>query len=648
MNGKAEPITHELLGEAKSLLKQIKQEKTFVQLTPIFRVADYFIRGLSKSKKLRAEPDQAGIFDKRYVKKLQAKIFGKGQSESAKIKNPDLSNPHTSVNDQVQGFEVEAELKDSLPSLKEAQEEACNSDIELKALQDKRDVIRKELKVFSLLIQKRRSKVRLKVKKDGKWRVDERLFHSPIFRKSKLGVIRKVGKDVLGKTFEKLTGFHRTHDRVKRMGLKMELEETTYIVETVTDPETGRSVRASMDDIGPPNSNLTWSALSNLLKLHIEYVIPMNRTTAIIGDAYFSAANQCRWFADTARDFLPIYIELFEQLADSSVWQGDDTTTKVLDITPSIENDALQRLVENELPFGFDLKNGKGKKSKLNVSFVTGRVGNDPRGVIRFYRTHLGSFGNLVSELLSRRSGKAAFKEIILHGDLSTTNLPSSEYSKKFKNRMGGCTSHARRPFWDERLRIDACGFFLRGFQLLSYIEEDHGKYRFKDPKSLHKRTKYSRWIWSILRRGALTVINQKRQSPGVLISYQPVYWPQDSTFRVACQYIVNHYDELTLYLDHHELEWTNNLSERAQRKEKLMLHSSFFRKSREGRVVIDILKTIMATAQAAQINFENYLQFVTLNKQDVKENPHLYTPLAFAQKQMPHAKPSPQQESVA
>jgi Transposase IS66 family len=621
-----ESITSELIEDAEVLLVEARKKDSFKRLKPVFKIADYFIRGLSK--KLRAEPNHAGIYDKRYVQKLQSKVFGKGQSESGKIANAGDSDTKALT-------------------LKEAQDQVSKTDTELKDLLGKRDALRMELKEYSKLIKKRRTIIRQKVKKEGKWRVDERLFHSPIFRNCKLGEIRKVGRDMLEQIFKKLTGFHRTNDRVRRMGLKMELEEVTYTVETVTDPETGRSVRASMDDVGPPNSNLAWSALSNVLKLHIEYVIPMNRIAAMLGHDYFSTANQCRWFSDTARDFLPVYLELFDQLADSPLWQGDDTTTKVLNTESSKQDEALHKQVEKELPFGFDLKNGKGKKSKLNVSFVTGRMGNDPRGVIRFYRTHLGSFGNLVSELLSRRSAKPQFKEVIIHGDLSTTNLPSSEYYEKFKIRIAGCGSHARRPFWDERSRIDATYFFLRGFQLLSHIEEDHGKNRFENPKALRKRTKYSRWIWMILRKGALTVMNQKQESSGVLISYKPVYWPKDSKFHISCQYIVNHYDELTLYLTYPELEWTNNLSERAQRKEKLMLNSSFFRKTREGRVVLDILKTIMATAQAAEINFEDYLQFVVLNKEDVKSNPHLYTPIAFAQRRKPNMKPFPKEESL-
>lgn len=604
-------ITPELISETEALLKEVKKNKSFKRLKPVFIIAKYFISGLSK--KLRAEPEQVGIYDKRYIGKLRSKVFGKGQSESAR---------------------VESQNDPKLPLLEEVQAQAMKLDPELIDLLAKRDALRIEMKEYSKQIKRRRANIRLKVKKEAKFRVDERLFHSPIFRNRKLAEIRKIKPEMLSAIFNKLKGFHRTNDKVKRMGLKLELEEVTYSVETVTDPETGQSIRASLDDVGPPNSNLMWSALANILKLHIEYVIPMNRIATMLGNDYFSVGNQCRWLADTARSFLPVYIELFYQLANGAVWQGDDTSTKVLDTTPSKQEGALHKILEEELPFGFDLKNATGKKSKLNVTFVTGRTEADFRSIIRFYRTHLGSFGNLVNELLSRRSGKSTFKDVIIHGDLSTTNLPASEYFGKFNIRIGGCASHARRPYWDERSRIDACYFFLRGFQLLSYIEEDFGKCRFENPKALAKRTKYSRWVWSIIRNGALTVTKQKHVSPGTLIGYKPIYWPKESKFYIACQYILNHFSELTLYLTYPELEATNNLSERAQRKEKLMLNSSFFRKSREGRVVLDILKTIMATAQAAQINFEEYLQFVILNKEDVKLNPHLYTPFEFAKNQ--------------
>ena len=282
MGRKLKKLTPELIDEAEGLLKKIEKKGRFKNLKSIFMIADFFIGSLSK--KTRAEPDQAGVFDKRYVAKLKSKVFGKGQSESGRSDKPQDATP--------------------LPTLEEAQSEALKSDSELLALLAKRDALRAEIKEYSKQIQQHRGKVRQRVKKEGKWRVNEKLFHSPIFRNTKLGVIRKVSSEVLGKIFNKLKGFHRSNDLVKRMGLRLELEETTYTVETVTDLETGKSVRASMDDIGPPNSNLTWSALSNVLKLHVEYVTPMNRIEAMLGSDYFSTANQCRWFSDTAFAFL--------------------------------------------------------------------------------------------------------------------------------------------------------------------------------------------------------------------------------------------------------------------------------------------------------------------------------------------------------
>lgn len=620
MKLKGEDLSSEIIEKAEEALNRGRARKSLKWLQPVFIVADAFLRSLPK--KLRAEPDQIEICDRRYVSKLKGKVFGTGQTERG-------------------GRE---RLPSELRTLKESEANAIKTDPELLGLIAKREELRKELKEYTQKIQLKRSQVRRKVKKDVGWRPDESLFHSPVFRRSTMGEIRKLGNEMLKKIFGKLAGFHRTNDRVKRMRLKMELEEVTYTVETVTDPETGKSARASMDDVGPPDSMLTWESLATILKLHIEYVIPMNRIASMIGHDYFSSANQTRWLRDTAWIFAPIYIELFYQLANSRYWQGDDTTTKVLNIAPSEKEDALHKVIEEELPFGFNLKGKEGKKSKLNVSFVTGKTGIGPETTIRFYRTHLGSFGDLTSELLARRSPK--FPDVIIQGDMSTTNLPHIRYTDLFKIKMAGCGAHARRGFWDERKHIDACYFFLRCFAELSSIEEDYGEFRFEDAKAMRKRTKYSRWIWGLIRKGALTVINQRRESPGILISYEPVYWPKDSGFLKACQYIINHFDELTLYLTHPELDWTNNLSERAQRKEKLMLNSSFFRKSREGRVTLDILKTILATAQVAKVNLQDYLQYVILNKEDAKAHPHLYTPLAFAQKAAQRVS-SPQQEVV-
>lgn len=93
----------------------------------------------------------------------------------------------------------------------------------------------------------------------------------------------------------------------------------------------------------------------------------------------------------------------------------------------------------------------------------------------------------------------------------------------------------------------------------------------------------------------------------------------------------VNHFDALTLYLKYPELEYTNNGRERALRIEKCMLSSSKFRKTKRGRVTLDILRTINATCTAAGVDLVDYLRFVFIYSTELTDHPENFTPHAFA-----------------
>lgn len=95
--------------------------------------------------------------------------------------------------------------------------------------------------------------------------------------------------------------------------------------------------------------------------------------------------------------------------------------------------------------------------------------------------------------------------------------------------------------------------------------------------------------------------------------------------------YVINHFPELTLYLKHPELEYTNNGSERAVRIEKCMLSSSKFRKTKRGRVTLDILRTINSTCTAAGVDLTDYLIFVFTHPDELRDHPEKLTPFAFA-----------------
>jgi hypothetical protein len=111
-------------------------------------------------------------------------------------------------------------------------------------------------------------------------------------------------------------------------------------------------------------------------------------------------------------------------------------------------------------------------------------------------------------------------------------------------------------------------------------------------------------------------------------------FWPKTSEIYGACEYVVKHYKKLTAYLDDPRLPANNSLSERVLRWDKIMQDSSKFRLTEQGRLHVDILRTIVHTCSAAEVELRDYLLFVFKNRQGIEVDPAQYTPYAFAKKQ--------------
>ena len=428
-------------------------------------------------------------------------------------------------------------------------------------------------------------------------------------------------------------GLHSSYDYTKRVDLKIVVTETNHQVETVTDPKTGKAVRASMADVGPEGFQLTWRAIANLVKLHVGFAIPINRLAMLIGQSEFSSGKICRILHYVAINLLPVYVCLIESLSDSDLISGDDTKTKVV-VLDSPEEDSLAQKIDEMLGFAQPKKNGTGDKKGLNVSLLVGRTEkDDPRSTIRFFRTHLGSVGDLLNQALELRNPKSG--SLIFQGDLSTTNLPTLELMKKFEMIIAGCGAHARRPFWRYKKDDGAlCYFMLRGFCMLSQIESRIDTRGRTKTTVLQLRGRYARWVWQALKNRCIAATTGDILGRATYRkNCAPQIWPPTTELHTACRYLIKHFDELTLYLGNPYLQYTNNGIERALRIEKCMLSGSKFRKTRNGRAVLDVLRSINATCTAAKIDLTDYLCYVFKHLPDLQENPKQYTPYAVALK---------------
>ncbi len=434
-------------------------------------------------------------------------------------------------------------------------------------------------------------------------------------------------------------------------------------------------VSASTDSYGPARYSVTWSALATLAVLVGQFAIPLNRLATLFSAAgkEFTAGGLSRLLHYVAVRLVAIYIELGEQLSDADILAGDDTSCRVLEVTgyfhklksarkkgkkpklpwagyrtrvaaqqsidecerqrraraqqraegqgegkcPSDSEPSLAMLIGRHFEFESPRQDGKGAKQSMNTTVVTGRsVAKDPRSLIVFYRSHLGGFGNLLESILHNR--KASAKDLIVQADLSTTNLiKDPELLSRFNFMFIGCSAHARRPFalYEDEDPV-YCSHILHLFAGLSMHEERldaHGRNR---QNVLAVRQHESRGLWEEIVEVATKIESR---------------WSKESKLGAGARYIINHYDKLTAYLDDPRLQPTNNLQERMLRTEKLIENSSMFRRSLEGRFVLDIIRTVLQTAVAARVPVHEYLVSVLReNPEHIASHPERFTPFAW------------------
>lgn len=172
----------------------------------------------------------------------------------------------------------------------------------------------------------------------------------------------------------------------------------------------------------------------------------------------------------------------------------------------------------------------------------------------------------------------------------------------------------------------------LRGFLILSQIESRIDSLGRTKETVLKLRGRYAKWVWqALLNRCTAATTGEILGRATYRKNCGPQIWPPSTDLHTACRYLIKHFEELTRYLGNPYLQYTNNGIERALRIEKCMLSSSKFRKTRNGRAVLDVLRTINATCTAAKIGVTDYLRYVFKHLSDIKENPKDYTPYAVA-----------------
>jgi hypothetical protein len=423
---------------------------------------------------------------------------------------------------------------------------------------------------------------------------------------------------------------------VKRLTLQVEKK----VVQTADGER--RVVSASTAALGPRGYAVTWGFLAHMVLLVAQYAMPMNRLATLLStDAKrFSAGALARMLRYVAHRFVPIYLSLFDSLADSDILCGDDTSCRVTEVsrqlaaTDNAESPpwygyrtaeaaeqqlaggakSLAAMLAAELGFEFERRTGDGPKKALHTTTISGRSdGDDPRSLIVLYRSHLGGFGNLLETLLGKRSPKR--KALMIQSDLATVNLVADKQLQQcFDIRYVGCASHARRPFaLYENEDPDYCAAMLHMFKGLFIHEHGLNLFGRNEQNVRAVRDVDSRAQWQEIKE---------------LAEEMSTRWSRETKLGEGARYITRNFAKLTAYLDDPRLDLTNNFSERMLRLEKLIEASSLFRTTLEGRFALDIMRSVLQTAVAAHAPLQEYiLSVLRASPAEVAAAPTQFTP---------------------
>lgn len=98
----------------------------------------------------------------------------------------------------------------------------------------------------------------------------------------------------------------------------------------VTEDGQRRVLSASTSEFGPPRFAVTWGALATLAVMVGQFAMPLNRLATMLSTSLkrFTAGGLSRMAHYVAMRFLPIYLDLCDQLADSAIFAGDDTSCR--------------------------------------------------------------------------------------------------------------------------------------------------------------------------------------------------------------------------------------------------------------------------------------------------------------------------------
>jgi transposase len=322
--------------------------------------------------------------------------------------------------------------------------------------------------------------------------------------------------------------------------------------------------------------------------------MPFNRLSGLQRNLEIPLPTSTQW--DVVHAIAPTiaaaHEELIRQAAQGEVLHNDDTTVKILEV--------MRELAQTSA----DERDSSERTGMFTSGVIATREGNR---IALFFsgRQHAGE--NL-TDVLQHRA-----KELdppIQMCDALSRNLP-----RELETIVANCLAHARRKFVDVYDRFpDECRHVLEALKVIYRNDAVTRKREMSPEKRLQFHRAKSQQTMDQLHRWLKQQFDKKLVEP-------------NSALGDAINYMLNHWDKLTLFLRKAGAPLDNNICERALKKAILHRKNALFYRTENGARVGDMYMSLIHTCELCQVNPFDYLTELQRHADELNNDPESWMP---------------------
>jgi hypothetical protein len=294
------------------------------------------------------------------------------------------------------------------------------------------------------------------------------------------------------------------------------------------------------------------------------------------------ASTQFEIVEDVADTFEPVLTALIEKAAQGDVVYNDDTTMKVLALMKE-ENPARKGI------------------------FTTGILSTVENHKIALFITGRQHAGENLEALLEKRKDHSPPIQMC---DALSRNVP-----KAFATILANCLTHGRRQFMDVMDSFpESCQYVLDTLAEIYKHDQIAKEQNLDAERRLRYHQENSAPLMDKLKRWLHAQLDQKIVE-------------SNSGLGQAINYMLNHWEALTLFLRQPGAPLDNNICERALKKAILHRKNALFYKTLNGARVGDLFMSLIHTCSLTGVNPIEYLTALQEHAAEMALNPRKWLP---------------------